>query len=75
LQPGDIVAIATGTTGLTAFLIYVVRALWIEHQRNDADVRTQRDIAIAGWRDQTAATKNLADVVEKQTRADARRKP
>ena len=72
MSPENIVAIATGTTGLTAFLIYAVRLLWISHERQDADTRTQRDVALKGWQDQTAATERLTDVLEKQARSRAR---
>ena len=72
MSPENIVAIATGTTGLTAFLIYAVRLLWISHERQDADTRAQRDVALKGWQDQTAATERLTDVLEKQARSRAR---
>ena len=72
MSPENIVAIATGTTGLTAFLIYAVRLLWISHERQDADTRAQRDVALKGWQDQTAATERLTDVLEKQARSRQR---
>ena len=64
MSPENIVAIATGTTGLTAFLIYAVRLLWISHERSDADMRATRDLALKGWQDQTGATLALTGVVE-----------
>jgi hypothetical protein len=69
MSPENIVAIATGTAGLTAFLIYVVRVLWISHERQDADTRAFRDLALKGWQDQTVATDRLTGVVEKGEQA------
>lgn len=82
MKPEEVVAVVTGTTAFTSFLIYVVKTLWAEHLRHVADAladaraqrdlaREERNVAIAGWREQTVATNNLATVVEKQTRADA----
>jgi hypothetical protein len=44
--------------------------------RADADDRSQRDTALAGWREQVAATNRLADAIEadRQERADRRRR-
>ena len=66
MSPENIVAIATGTTGLTAFLIYAVRLLWISHERSDADMRATRDLALKGWQDQTAAIEKLVNVLKDQ---------
>ena len=44
--------------------LVIVGALWQSHERADADVRTLRDIAIAGWKAQTDATNRLADAIE-----------
>jgi hypothetical protein len=53
-----------GPLGLLIGLSVAVAALW----RADADDRTQRDAALAGWRDQTAATTRLADAIEQSNR-------
>ena len=46
-------------------LLKVIKELWLEHLRADADDRSQRDIAVAGWQAQTEATKELADAIRK----------
>lgn len=60
------VIVGGGTAGLIAFLLLTTKLLWDEHKRHDADVKAQRDEAIAGWREQSQATNRLADVGEKQ---------
>lgn len=67
MNPGDIVAIATGTAGLTAFLIYAVRLLWVSHEKQDVDVRAQREAALGDSRAQTIAIVRLSNAVEKLT--------
>ena len=57
-----------GPLGLLIGLSVAVAALWRDHLRADADDRTQRDAALAGWRDQTAATTRLADAIEQSNR-------
>ena len=52
----------------------VIQVLWSDHLRADADDRTQRDTAIAGWREQTAATNRLAEAIEQRNARDARAK-
>lgn len=37
------------------------------------DLRTQRDLAQAGWREQTSATKAVADAVEERNRLESER--
>lgn len=64
----------TGPLALTVGLAIAVAALWREHVRADRDDRAQRDVAIAGWRDQTNATNRLADAIEARARDDAQRK-
>ena len=56
-----------GPLGLTVALGFAVAALWRSHERADADVRAQRDVAIAGWKAQTDATNRLADAIEQVT--------
>lgn len=60
-----------GPLGLLVGLGLAVAALWRDHLRADADDRVQRDIAIAGWREQTAATNRLAAAIEKRNARDA----
>lgn len=64
----------TGPLAALAGSIVVIVALWRDHLRADADDRSQRDIAIAGWRDQTGATTRLADAIEAKARDDGARK-
>lgn len=52
-----------GPTGLLVACIGVIGALWREHLKADADDRVQRDKAITGWTDQTAATSRLTDEI------------
>lgn len=67
MDPWQIIAIVT--TALTA----VIGALWRLHLQADADDRAQRDEAIAGWRDSTAAVNRLAEAIEKDTADRAKR--
>ena len=53
-----------GPTGLLVALAFAVAALWRDHVRADADDRSQRDVAIAGWKAQTDATDRVADALE-----------
>ena len=53
-----------GPSAALAGAVAIIVALWRSHVVSDTDVRTQRDIAIAGWRDQTNATDRLAAVIE-----------
>ena len=53
-----------GPAGLLVAALAAVVALWRSHERSDTDVRTQRDVAIAGWKAQTDATNRLADAIE-----------
>jgi hypothetical protein len=62
-----------GPLGLTVALGFAVLALWRDHLRADADDRVQRSEAIAGWREQTAATNRLADAIEADIRDRAQR--
>lgn len=62
-----------GPLALTVAALYVIRELWREHLAADADDRAQRDTAIIGWRDQTAATNRLADAIEQRNRDDVTR--
>lgn len=63
-----------GPLGLTIALGVAVMALWRDHLRADADDRTQRDTAIAGWRAQTDATDRLAAAIEAKAEREATRK-
>lgn len=53
-----------GPIGGLVLALYVLNALWVAHKESDADVRAQRDLATAGWREQTTATNRLADAIE-----------
>jgi hypothetical protein len=57
--PTDLI-VTGGTAGLIAVLLWIGNTLWQEHRKNDADVRSQRDEAIAGWKSQSEATKAVA---------------
>jgi hypothetical protein len=57
-----------GPYGLVVALLIASAALWRSHVRSDEDVRTQRDVAITGWRAQTDATNRLADLLEDDRR-------
>ncbi len=61
-----------GPAALLVGALIAVAALWKEHLRADAEDRAQRDQAIAGWREQTAATNRLAAALEARNRRDAR---
>ena len=79
MDPTSIVTTATGTVGVVAVLLAALRILWTAHEKQDADVRAQRDTLLADSRAQTAANVKLADVVERLTeeirRARVRTKP
>ena len=62
-----------GPAGLLVALVLATAALWRDHVRADADVRTQRDTAIVGWQAQTTATNRLADSIEERERGLAQR--
>lgn len=62
-----------GPFGLLIALGLAVAALWRDHVRADADDRLQRDLAVTGWREQTAATNRLADAIETRERDLANR--
>jgi len=49
-------------------LVRAIQKLWEEHLRADQDDREQRDVALAGWRAQTDATKELTDAIKAATR-------
>jgi hypothetical protein len=61
-----------GPAALLVGALIAVAALWKEHLRADHEDRAQRDQAIAGWKDQTAATNRLAAALEARNRRDAR---
>jgi hypothetical protein len=60
-----------GSLGALALALTVVGALWRAHIASDNDVRALRDTAISGWREQTDATRELADAVKDRNRRDA----
>ena len=62
-----------GPFGLAVALAIAVSALWRDHMRADADDRSQRDTALAGWREQVAATNRLADAIEADRKDRAER--
>ena len=73
-MPADL----TTAAGVIAGLVTVVGLLWREHIKSDADMKAQRDGAIARTdrlidvsRDQVAATNRLADELEAVTRPKA----
>lgn len=53
-------AYAGGTTGLIVVLCWIANKLWNAHLASDADMKTQRDESIAGWKAQSEATKAIA---------------
>ena len=53
-----------GPAGLLVALAFAVAALWRDHVRADADDRSQRDTALAGWKAQTDATNRVADALD-----------
>lgn len=55
----------TTVVGAVGALVTVVGVLWRDHVRADAEDRKQRDAAIEGWREQTAATNRLASAIER----------
>lgn len=65
-----------GATVLLLFLVViagqVIRVLWQDHQRADADDRAQRDIAITGWREATDAIRALTAAVQEQDKREQR---
>lgn len=61
MDPWQVVAIVA--TSLSA----VIGVLWRLHLQADTDDRVQRDAAIAGWNDATAAVNRLAAAIEKDT--------
>lgn len=70
-----------GPTGAVVALAIAVGVLWRDHMRADADDRAQRDVALAGWREQTAATREqtaatvrLAESIEADRADRAERK-
>ena len=65
-------ALFLGPFGLTLFLMYVVKRLWDAHDRSDNDVVSQRNEAIAGWREATGSIKDLTHQLEVE-RAERKR--
>lgn len=61
------------TVGAVLALGYVTRFIVQFIRETIADLKQQRDEAIAGWRDQVAATDRLANVIEVRTKRDAAR--
>lgn len=55
----------TTVAGVLAAAAGIIGILWRDHVRADAEDRKQRDEAIAGWREQTAATNRLATAIER----------
>lgn len=53
----------------------IVIIFWAGRQLSTfiADLRTQRDLALTGWREQTAATNAVAAAIESRNRADESR--
>lgn len=54
-------------------LTTAIGVLWRLHLQADTDDCVQRDAAIAGWNDATAAVNRLAAAIEKDTEDRARR--
>jgi hypothetical protein len=67
------IALLIGPTGLTVFLLYVVKRLWDRHDETDRDVIAQRNEATTGWRESTATVGRLADAIEASNRDSAER--
>jgi hypothetical protein len=65
LEPAVVIAVVSAVTGAIG---YVFKQLWESHKESDAWVRTQLDVATTGWRDQTAATNRVADLLEERPR-------
>jgi len=57
-----------GPTALLVAALIAVGVLWRDHTRADADDRAQRDVAITGWKDATAAVNRLSAALERQNR-------
>lgn len=53
----------TTAAGVIVALATVVGVLWRDHVRADAEDRRQRDVAMDGWKAQTAATNLVADEI------------
>lgn len=68
------IEVLLGPLGALALLIYVAKVLWDAHKASDEDVVRQRDVAIEGWKAQTAATDRLAEAVERKAIDDATRR-
>ena len=66
-------AALTGPLAALAGAIVIIAGLWREHVKADADVRSQRDAALAVSAAQVAATNRLADVIEERDRLAAAR--
>ena len=62
------------TAFIVAGLLAIVGILWRDHLRADAEDRSQRDIALAGWKEQTEANRIHAEAQSARVKAEAARK-
>lgn len=80
MPPGADIIAAGGTAGLILALALAAYTLWkrLEKERDDAigrligrieDLRTERDAALEGWREQTAATDRTSEALLRLTAA------
>lgn len=60
-----------GPYGLVIGALVLIGLLLKDHKRADDEDRRQRDEAIAGWKDATAAVNRLAAALEERNRRDA----
>ena len=61
-----------GPFGLLIALGIAVGVLWRDHLRADADDRVQRDLAITGWKEATAAINRLSAALERRNKNAAK---
>lgn len=68
------VEVLAGPVAALALAVWIANALWNAHKDADADVRAQRDLALAMGRESTAAVRALADELEKERSDRAHRR-
>jgi hypothetical protein len=66
---GALVALVAGVI----ILVRIAMILWKDHLRADEDDRAQRDAALAGWKAQVDATKELSEAIKTRAADDAQR--
>ena len=73
-MPAGLLDQILGPLGALAIAVLGLIVLGRDHLRQDAADRKQRDAALEGWREQTAANNRLAAAWEERNRREAERR-